>query len=149
MADNREENSEVMVAYYSFALFLYGFLAVIALISVFYIINSIAMSVSARLRQYGAMRAIGMTGAQLVRMVAAEALTYVAGGMAAGCAAGLLLNWKIYGLLVTSRWGDPWQVPAAALAVILTVMALAAAAAVAGPARRIREMSVVDTLGAM
>ena len=149
VADNREENSEVRGAYYSFALFLYGFLAVIALISVFYIINSIAMSVSARLRQYGAMRAIGMTGAQLVRMVAAEALTYVAGGMAAGCAAGLLLNWKIYGLLVTSRWGDPWQVPAAALAVILTVMALAAAAAVAGPARRIREMSVVDTLGAM
>ena len=76
------------------------------------------MSVSARLRQYGAMRAIGMTSAQLVRMVAAEALTYVAGGMAA-------------------------------LAVILTAMVLSAIAAVAGPARRIREMSVVDTLGSL
>ena len=149
VTDNREANSEVRGAYYSFALFLYGFLAVIALISVFYIINSIAMSVSARLRQYGAMRAIGMTSAQLVRMVAAEALTYVAGGMAAGCAAGLLLNWKIYELLVTSRWGDPWQMPAAALAVILTAMVLSAIAAVAGPARRIREMSVVDTLGSL
>ena len=149
VTDNREANSEVRGAYYSFALFLYGFLAVIALISVFYIINSISMSVSARIRQYGAMRAIGMSGSQLVHMVAAEAFSYVAGGMAAGCAAGLLLNWKIYDLLVTSRWGDPWKVPVEALGVILAVMVLSAIAAVAGPARRIREMSVVDTIGSM
>ena len=149
VTDNREANSEVRGAYYSFALFLYGFLAVIALISVFYIINSISMSVFARIRQYGAMRAIGMSGSQLVHMVAAEAFSYVAGGMAAGCAAGLLLNWKIYDLLVTSRWGDPWKVPVEALGVILAVMVLSAIAAVAGPARRIREMSVVDTIGSM
>lgn len=149
VTDNREANSEVRGAYYSFALFLYGFLAVIALISVFYIINSISMSVSARIRQYGAMRAIGMSGSQLVHMVAAEAFSYVAGGMAAGCAAGLLLNWKIYDLLVTSRWRDPWKVPVEALGVILAVMVLSAIAAVAGPARRIREMSVVDTIGSM
>ena len=84
-----------------------------------------------------------------VTMDAAEAFSYVAGGMAAGCAAGLLLNWKIYDLLVTSRWGDPWKVPVEALGVILAVMVLSAIAAVAGPARRIREMSVVDTIGSM
>ena len=43
-----------------------------ALISVFNIVNSISMSVSARLRQYGAMRAIGMS-MQHHAMVAAEA----------------------------------------------------------------------------
>lgn len=65
----RTGNSEVRGAYYSFALFHYGFLAVIALISIFNIINSIAMSVSARMNEYGAMRAIGMSTAQMVRMV--------------------------------------------------------------------------------
>lgn len=54
-----------------------------------------------------------------------------------------------YDLLVTSRWGDPWKVPVEALGVILAVMVLSAIAAVAGPARRIREMSVVDTIGSM
>lgn len=67
--DYRTGNSEVRGAYYSFALFLYGFLAVIALISILNIINSIAMSVSARMNEYGAMRAIGMSTAQMVRMV--------------------------------------------------------------------------------
>ena len=147
--DNREDNSEVRGAYYSFALFLYGFLAVITLISVFNIINSISMSVSARIQQYGAMRAIGMSSSQLLRMIAAEAVTYVVWGMIAGCAAGLLLNWKIFGLLVTDRWGDPWYVPVSAIAVILAVMTAAAVAAVKIPARQIREMSVADTISAM
>lgn len=56
-SDDRRSNSEAIGAYYSFALFVYGFLSVIALIAVFNIVNSISMSVSARVRQYGAMRA--------------------------------------------------------------------------------------------
>ena len=74
-SDRRSSNDEARGAYYSFALFVYGFLILIALITVFNIINSIAMSVSARIRQYGSMRAIGMSNRQLVRMIAAEAAT--------------------------------------------------------------------------
>lgn len=149
VSDERMENSEARGGYYSFALFLYGFLAVIALISVFNIINSIAMSVSARIREYGAMGAVGMSSRQMIRMVAAETVTYVVWGAAAGCAAGLLLNYKIYGWLVTARWGTPWHFPAGALAVILAAVILAAAAAVSGPAERIRKMSIVDTISAL
>ena len=51
--------------------------------------------------------------------------------------------------MITSRWGDEWQIPGTALAVILAVMALSAVLAVWGPARRIRNMSVVDTISAL
>lgn len=147
--DYRTGNSEVRGAYYSFALFLYGFLAVIALISIFNIINSIAMSVSARMNEYGAMRAIGMSTAQMVRMVAAETASYVFWGIAAGCAAGLPFNYKIYDMLVTSKWGDGWYFPTTAVAVIIGVMILSAVMAVRGPAKRIHEMSIVDTISAL
>lgn len=149
VSDNRMENSEAEGGYYSFALFLYGFLAVIALISVFNIINSIAMSVSARIREYGAMRAIGMSSNQMIRMVAAEAVIYVVWGSVVGCTAGIFLNYKIYGWLVTARWGTSWYIPAGAMFVILAVVIIAAAAAVHGPAKRIREMSIVDTISAL
>lgn len=46
------------------------------MITLFNIINSISISVTARIRQYGAMRAVGMGGGQLVRMIRAESLTY-------------------------------------------------------------------------
>ena len=64
-------------------------LAVIALIAVFNVVNSIAMSVSARMNEYGAMRAIGMSTGQMVRMVAAETASYVFWGIASGCSVGL------------------------------------------------------------
>lgn len=147
--DNRMGNSEVKGGYYSFALFLYGFLAVIALISIFNIINSIAMSVSARINEYGAMRAIGMSSGQMVRMVAAETVTYIFFGIVTGCVAGTALNYMIFNLMVTSRWGDAWTFPGVETVVILVVMILAAAAAVRGPSRRIHEMSIVDTISAL
>lgn len=147
-SDRRLSNSEVRGTYYAFALFFYGFLALIALITVLNIVNSISMSVSARMQQYGAMRAIGMSGRQLLRMVSAETMTYVVCGMAVGCAVGLPLNRIIFENLVTTRWGEAWYVPFGALGTILLVMLFAALLAIRGPAKRIREMSIVDTVSA-
>mgnify|MGYP007076742106 CR=1 FL=1 len=66
-SDLRLSNQEATGAFYSCALFIYGFLVVIALISIFNIVNSIALSVTSRIRQYGSMRAIGMSNRQLTK----------------------------------------------------------------------------------
>lgn len=145
-SDRRLSNGEVRGAVWSFKLFVYGFLGVIALICTFHIRNSIAMSVSARLRQYGAMRAVGMDSAQMLRMVAAEAVTYGGFGMLAGCMAGLPLNRLCFEKLVTLKWGTAWYFPVMPLSVILLVMLCSLTFAVYSPAKRIREMSVVDTI---
>lgn len=145
-SDSRKNNRETRAVYFSFALFVYGFLAVVALIAVFNIINSMAMSVSARMRQYGAMRAVGISVRQLQSMVAAETLVYLAGGLAEGLVLGLPLHYYLYRWAITARWGDAWRAPVIECLVIMTVMILAAAAAMTGPVRRIREMSVVETI---
>ena len=147
-SDRRLSNSEAVGAWYSLMLFVYGFLAVIALISVVHIINSTDMSVTARIREYGRMRAVGMTGGQLVRMVAAETLTCSLTGALAGCAAGLLLHRVLYESLVTAQWGLAWQFPAVPLLVILAATAVSVLLAVRGPSRRIRALSVTETIGA-
>ena len=67
--DKRMDNSNTLSVYYCVWLFLYGFLVLIALITVFNIINSIAMSVAARTEQYGAFRAIGLSNRQLSKMM--------------------------------------------------------------------------------
>ena len=147
-SDRRIENRESKGASYSMGIFLYGFLTVIALIAFFNIINCIAMSVSARMREYGAMRAVGMTVRQLVRMVWGETITYTFFGVLLGCLAGLPLNRFLFQTLVTKRWGDAWELPGKEFLIILIVVGCSAVLAVQGPARRIREMTVVDTIGA-
>lgn len=146
-SDSRESNRETRAVYFSFALFVYGFLAVVALIAAFHIINSVGMSVSARMRQYGAMRAIGISIRQLRTMIAAETFSYLVGGLVEGLLLGLPLHYYLYRQAITLRWGDPWRVPVMECIIIAAVMTVSAAAAMTGPVRKIREMSVVETIG--
>ena len=146
-SDKRLSNREAKGAWYSFCIFVYGFLVVIALICACGIVNCISMSVSARMRQYGMMRAVGMENAQVVRMVAAEAASYGFFGIVFGIAAGLPLHRLLFEFMISSRWGTPWSVPWTALFVILLVVGASIAFSVTGPARRIRRMSVVETIG--
>lgn len=146
-SDSRASNRETRTVYFSFALFVYGFLAVVALIASFHIINSIGMSVSARMRQYGAMRAIGISIRQLQRMIAAETITYLVGGLLEGLLLGLPLHYYLYRQSITVRWGDTWSLPVLECVVIVAVMLVSALAAMAEPIRRIRRMSVVETIG--
>ena len=147
-SDQRMANREARGIYYSFALFIYSFLAVIALITVFNIMNSISMSVSARIKQYGAMRAIGMSARQLTKMIAAEAMTYGICGSIAGCLLGLPLNKFVFENLITSYFGDPWSVPLSTVTIVIPFTAAASLIAVRGPAKRIKNMSITETIHA-
>lgn len=147
-SDRRTSNREAIGAFYSMALFIYGFLVVIAFITIFNIVNSVSMSVSARIKQYGAMRAIGMSSHQLVRMVTSEAILYSVAGSITGCLLGLPLHKLIFEEMITAHWGDPWQLPIGALLLIVTIVILTSLLAVRGPARRIHTMSIVDTINA-
>ncbi len=145
-SDRRQSNQQAVGVYYSYALFLYGFLVIIALITVFHIINSVGMSVSARIKQYGAMRAVGMSTRQLIRMVTAEAAVYSLAGSAAGCLIGLPIHRYLFEHMVTGRWGEPWNIPVVNLILIVSVVILTAIIAVRGPSRRIQNMSIIDTI---
>ena len=146
--DKRMDNSSTLSVYYCVWLFLYGFLALIALITVFNIINSIAMSVAARTKQYGAFRAIGLSDRQLSKMIIAEAATYAIAGSIVGAALGVLCNKFLFDLLISRQWGDPWLLPWGKLIVIVLIVLFSVVIAVYGPIKRIHNMSIVDTISA-
>ena len=144
--DLRESNRQDRGTYYAARIVLYGFLAIIGGISLLNIINSISMSVSARMKQYGILRAIGMDDAQLKRMVSAEAGTYAVSGLVVGIALGLVLNRMLYTRLITHYFGAAWQVPWGCLAVIVVVVLAAVVLAVYNPVRRILMQPITATI---
>lgn len=142
-----QRNQSTSGTYTAFVLCIYAFLAIITLVTVLNIVNSISMSVSARIKQYGAMRAVGMDDRQLTKMIAAESFTYALSGCIAGCALGLLLSKSLYDMLITSHFGYAvWSLPVKSLILILLLVSFSAAAAVYGPAKRIRNISVTETI---
>ena len=145
-SDRRDQNTSG--TYWAFAACVYGFLFVITLVTVLNIVNGISMSVSARTKQYGAMRAVGMDGRQITKMIAAEAFTYALSGCAAGCAAGLFISKWLFDVLIAAHFAYAvWELPVNSLLVILLAVILAAVLAVWAPAGRIRKLSVTETIG--
>lgn len=144
--DLRESNRQDRGTYYAARIVLYGFLAIIGCISLLNIVNSISVSVSARMKQYGILRAIGMDDAQLRRMVSAEAGTYAVSGLVVGIALGLVLNRMLYTRLITHYFGAAWQLPWGCLAVIVVVVLAAVVLAVYNPVRRILMQPITATI---
>ncbi len=143
--DRRDEGDRS--TYWAFSLFIYGFLVIIVLITVLNIINSISMSVSARTKQYGAMRAVGMDGWQLTKMIAAEAFTYALVGGIIGCMVGLPLHKFMYDKIITTHYPYyTWSVPVQALLIIIFFVVGATIVSVYAPSKRMRNMAVTDTI---
>lgn len=146
LSDRRSSNREVTATYWAFSLVVYSFLAIVAMITVFHIMNSISMSVAARTREYGTMRAVGMDKGQLIRMIAAEALAHASLGCLAGCAAGIPLHRFLFQKMITDYWGELWHMPVTSLAVVLLLVLLTALLAVIAPAKRICDTPITATI---
>ena len=144
--DLRQSNQEDAATYLAAQFVLYSFLAIIAMITLFNIINSISMSVTARIKQYGAMRAVGMDGGQLSRMITAESLTYAVSGLVVGCVAGLLLSRYLHIMLLTRYFGTAWSLPVPLLCIIVLFDFAAAFLAAYAPSKRIRNMAITETI---
>ncbi|MCM1327727.1 MAG: ABC transporter permease [Bacteroidales bacterium] len=146
VTDRREEDLEIHSSYWVFRLGAYGFLAIISLITVLNIMNSISMSVSARIKQYGAMRAVGMESRQITKMITAETAAYAICGMIVGDIFGLLLHYLFYARIIITHFGGVWKIPAASLGIISFMVFASCAVAVYAPSKRIRSMAVTETI---
>ncbi len=134
--------------YHTFAVLVYGFLSIIVAITIFHIMNTINMGVAAKMKEYGGMRAIGMSDSQLIKMIVAEAGTYAINGVIGGCIIGLPMHWVIYVSLITNIWGTAWSVPFIPLILIIAIVLFTSLLAVREPAKRLQRMSIIENISA-
>ncbi len=146
MIDNREEDDEINGSYWVFRIAAYGFLAIISLITILNIMNSVSMGVSARMKQYGAMRAVGMGSGQVTKMITAEAGTYAVCGTTVGMILGLLLHYLIYTKVVITHFGGSWNIPFTTIAIVLLLVVFSCIISIYTPAKRIRSMAITETI---
>lgn len=108
--------------------------------------NFMIMSVAARVKQYGAMRAVGMESRQVTKMITAEAVTYAVYGTIAGTALGLILHYLIYVKIVISHFGGFWNIPFTTIGIVLLLVVFSCIIAVHEPTKRMRDMAITDTI---
>ncbi|MGI5891781.1 MAG: ABC transporter permease [Bacillota bacterium] len=146
--DHRQKNNEVTQTYMTMAVFVYGFVVVIALISILNIINTMSTSVASKTRYFGVMRAIGMSGTQLDRIVLTEAVTYSLTGSIAGCILGIALQKALITNLL-SQYHITWKFPTVQIILIFILILLVTVISVIGPLKRIKEQGISEVIGSL
>lgn len=145
-SDRRNINKETISTYWAFNILVYGFLIIIAIISIFNIMNSISMSVSSKIKQYGAMRAIGMSVKQVTKIIFVESITYALIGSLLGCILGLPIHKFIFKNMITDYFGNAWTIPLLPLILILFLTIITSILSTYNPSKKIKNMSIIDTI---
>lgn len=126
---------------------IYSFLAIIAMVAVLNMMNSISMSVSARSKQYGAMPAVGMDSRQVTQMIAAEAFTYALAGCVIGYVVGAAIGKLLFNILIQEHFAYAvWTLPVFRLLIVVVFVVAAMLAAIYTPSKRMRNMAVTETI---
>ena len=127
-----------------FLLLLYVLLALSVIVSLFGMVNTLALSVFERTRELGMLRAVGMTRRQVRRMVRHESVITALIGAALGLPLGIFLA-----LLVTQALAEydlQFAIPAGALITFVIVSVIAGIVAAILPARRAARLRVLEAL---
>ncbi|MFD2355071.1 FtsX-like permease family protein [Nonomuraea ferruginea] len=120
-----------------------GLLGLSILISLLGIANTLSLSVHERARESALLRALGLTRAQLRRMLSVEALVFGLIGAVVGVALGLVFGWAAMRAMLDGAvfTASPWQI---GLFVLLSGVAGMVAAVL--PGRRAARASIVGSL---
>lgn len=122
----------------------YVLLGLSVVISVFGIVNTLALAVFERTRELGMLRAVGMTKRQTRRMIRHESVTISLIGAALGIPVGIFLA----GLATTalSQYDIVFSLPAISLVVFTLAAIVAGMLAAILPARRASRLNVLEAL---
>jgi putative ABC transport system permease protein len=120
--------------------------AALALPSLLALVNTLAISVLARTREIGMLRAVGATRRQIRRMVLAESLLLSVIGTGFGAVAGLWLGYALVAAMGAVGWQLPYAFPWSGLAATVVVGIVFGVLAALGPARSASRLDVVAAL---
>ena len=122
----------------------YVLLALCVLVSLFGIVNTLALSVLERTRELGMLKAIGMTRRQLRRMVRHESVVTAMIGVTLGIAVGLFL--AVLATTALSEEGLRFGLPIGSLIAFVVISVIAGMLAAILPARRASRIGVLSAL---
>ncbi len=122
----------------------YALLALAVIVSLFGIVNTLALSIFERTRELGLMRAVGMSRRQVRSIVRYESVITALIGAVLGSLLGV-----IFAVIMSRPLADEGfklSIPVGTLIILLVLAALAGVLAAIGPARRASRLDVLEAL---
>ena len=122
-----------------------GLLALAIVIAILGITNTLALSITERVREIGLLRAVGMVRRQVRRMVRWEAVVVAVFGAVLGVLLGSVLGWAVR-LALADDGLEVFSFPATQLAIYVALAGVAGVIAAILPARSASRIKILDAI---
>ncbi len=144
---NREESTKSMEAFYTLlAIFLYGFIIVIALIGVTSIFNTITTNMELRRQEFAMLKSVGMTSREFNRMIRLESLFYGSKSLLIGLPIGCALSYVIYRLLADGTMDVGYRLPIKPMLLSIVCVFVLLLTIMRYSIGRIRKQNMIETI---
>ena len=122
-----------------------GLLALAIVIAILGITNTLALSITERIREIGLLRAVGMVRRQVRRMIRWEAVVVAVFGAVLGVLLGGALGWAVL-LALADEGLEVFRLPATQLIIYVALAAVAGVIAAILPARSASRIKLLDAI---
>lgn len=136
-----EEKAMILVI----SIFLYGFIAVITLIGVTNIFNTITTNMNLRKKEFAMLKSIGMTKKEFNRMIRLESIFYGIKSLIIGIPLGVLLSYGIYNV-VNNNIGMEYNLPIKAILVAIVFVAIVIGIIMRYSMSKINKQNIIETI---
>ncbi|MEW9097350.1 MAG: FtsX-like permease family protein [Clostridiaceae bacterium] len=138
---NAKGNSAVLMV----KILLYGFVIVVSLISSVNIVNTLTTNIILRKREFGTLKAIGLTQKGLKKMIILEGFLYGIVGTIYGSIIGSTLSYAMFGGMSSVREFG-WRIPWSAIGIAGIAALIIGYISVLAPLRRIEKENVIEAI---
>lgn len=128
------------------AIFLYGFITVIALIGITNIFNTITTSVELRAREFATLKSVGMTKKEFNRMISLESIFYGSKSLIIGIPVGTILSYLIYKALMDGDIEFAYNIPIKAILISIIAVLLLITVIMKYSIRKINKQNTIETI---
>lgn len=145
--ENRQESARQTEAFYTLlAIFFYGFIAVIALIGITSIFNTITTNMQLRRQEFAMLKSIGMTTREFNRMIRLESIFCGGPSLAIGIPVGCVLSYLIYRMMSGGSTDVGYRLPLWPVCVSVIAVFALLLAIMRYSMQRIRKQNLIETI---
>jgi len=143
---NNYEDDEMKSIYTLIAIFLYGFMIVIALIGITNIFNTITTNMTLRKREFAMLQSIGMTKKEFKRMIKLESIFYCAKALIIGIPIGCILSYIIFKALMSGDLIIKYSLPIGAITISIIAVVLLISTIMRYSINKINKNNIIETI---
>ena len=128
------------------AIFMYGFIAVVALIGVTNIFNTISTNVILRAKEFAMLKSVGMTDKEFNRMVQLESILYTIRALLIGLPIGIIISYGTHFMLTQGGIGLSYQIPFIPIIIAIATVAILISVIMKFSVKQVSRQNIIETI---